>query len=133
MWKPALRSETDPEWKTTSLLAAIKNPLKYRTDYKSSSEPWDNQSFSPGLIQQPLYSSILNNRILSSMQAKATCGHSKVSLLSQEWLIEEFLNSFIDYIRYTPYTYIYTNDWIRNINLAWFSPKIRKLNPKEIS
>lgn len=87
MWKPALRSETDPEWKTTSLLAAIKNPLKYRTDYKSSSEPWDNQSFSPGLIQQPLYSSILNNRILSSMQAKATCGHSKVSLLSQEWLI----------------------------------------------
>ncbi|RVW99703.1 hypothetical protein CK203_021465 [Vitis vinifera] len=25
----------------------------------------------------PLYSSILNNRILSSMQAKATCGHSK--------------------------------------------------------
>ena len=23
---------------------------------------------------------------------------------------EEFLNSFIDYIRYTPYTYIYTND-----------------------
>ena len=29
------------------------------------------------------------------------------------WLVEEFLNSFINFFRYTPYTYIYTNDSIR--------------------
>ena len=39
--------------------------------------------------------------------------HAMLQILFVLFIVEEFLNSFIDVNRYTPYTYIYTNNWIR--------------------
>ena len=58
----------------------------------------------------PPHGAVFEIRVADGYGARWSQDGTKVFILSYVFIFEEFLNSFIDCIRYTPYTYIYTND-----------------------